>query len=135
MSKKKRIINIIVIILLLIALTGGLLYLKRVDQYRNAVTEITLSNVDISMVPDGEYEGECDVQMIYVKVRVKVQDGKLTQIDLLEHRNGRGAPAEPITGTMIREQKIDVDAISGATNSSIVIKKAVDNALIQGVQK
>ena len=27
------------------------------------------------------------------------------------------------------EQKINVDAVSGATNSSIVIKKAVDHAL------
>lgn len=30
---------------------------------------------------------------------------------------------------IIEEQKIDVDTISGATNSSTVIKKAVENAL------
>jgi uncharacterized protein with FMN-binding domain len=35
---------------------------------------------------------------------------------------------------IVSEQKIDVDAISGATNSSKVIKKAVENALENGLQ-
>ncbi len=30
---------------------------------------------------------------------------------------------------IVDEQKIDVDAISGATNSSIIIKKVVENTL------
>jgi uncharacterized protein with FMN-binding domain len=47
----------------------------------------------------------------------------------LEHRHERGKTAEVITDSIIDEQKIDVDAISGATNSSTVIKKAVENAL------
>lgn len=37
--------------------------------------------------------------------------------------------AETIIDKIIDEQKIDVDAVSGATNSSTVIKKAVENAL------
>lgn len=32
-------------------------------------------------------------------------------------------------GQFIEEQKIDVDVVSGATNSSTVVKKAVENAL------
>ena len=31
---------------------------------------------------------------------------------------------------IMEEQKIDVDAVSGATNSSVVIKKAVENAYL-----
>ena len=53
----------------------------------------------------------------------------MANIDILEHKNGRGSPAEVVTDRIIEKQKIDVDAISGATNSSIVIKKAVENAL------
>lgn len=40
-----------------------------------------------------------------------------------------GKTAEVIADSIVDEQKIDVDAISGATNSSTVIKKAVENAL------
>lgn len=40
--------------------------------------------------------------------------------------------AEKIIDKIVGEQKIDVDGISGATNSSNVIKKAVENALKRG---
>ncbi|WP_227835506.1 MULTISPECIES: FMN-binding protein [unclassified Clostridioides] len=33
---------------------------------------------------------------------------------------------------VLNKQKVDVDAVSGATNSSKVIKKAIENALIKG---
>ena len=57
-----------------------------------------------------------------------VQNGAVTNIDILEHKNGRGKPAEIVADRIIQEQRIDVDAVSGATNSSVVIKKAVENA-------
>ncbi len=80
-------------------------------------------------VTDGVYVGEYDVDFVYAKVEVTVQNGVITKIDILEHKNGRGKPAEIVADRIIEEQKIDVDAVSGATNSSVVIKKAVENAL------
>ena len=62
-------------------------------------------------------------------MEVTVQNGEITNINILEHRHERGKTAEVITDCIVDEQKIDVDAISGATNSSTVIKKAVENAL------
>ena len=50
----------------------------------------------------------------------------------MEHRHERGKAAEKVIEKIIEEQKIDVDAVSGATNSSTVIKKAVENALNGG---
>ncbi len=47
----------------------------------------------------------------------------------LPAKDGRGSRAEVVVDRIIEEQKIDVDAVSGATNSSTVIKKAVENAL------
>ncbi|WP_313562885.1 FMN-binding protein [Ruminiclostridium cellobioparum] len=41
----------------------------------------------------------------------------------------RGAKAEAIVDKIISEQSVTVDVISGATNSSKVILKAVENAL------
>ena len=86
------------------------------------VKETTFGNLDISNVPDGVYVGEYDVDFVYAKVEVTVQNGVITNIDILEHKNGRGSRAEVVVDRIIEEQKIDVDAVSGATNSSIVIK-------------
>ena len=56
----------------------------------------------------------------------------IVSASLLEHRNERGKQAENIINNIISEQKIDVDAISGVTNSSNVIKKAIETAIKNG---
>ena len=103
--------------------------IARPDERVNGVTETTFNNLDISNVSDGVYVGEYDVDFVYAKVEVTVQNGVITNIDILQHKNGRGSPAEIVVDRIIEEQKIEVDAVSGATNSSTVIKKAVENAL------
>ncbi len=60
---------------------------------------------------------------IYAKVEVTVENGKMTNINILEHKQERGKAAEAITDKIVDGQRIDVDAVSGATNSSTVIKK------------
>lgn len=90
---------------------------------------MTFIHTDASGLQDGIYIGECDVDFIYAKVKVSVNDGRIEDIILLEHRNDRGKAAEAIIDKIIKQQKIDVDVISGATNSCQVIKKAIDNAL------
>ena len=127
----KRIFLCTIVLLFLIALICTAAYLKSVADYKRTVKETTLNDVDISAVPDGVYVGEYDVNFIYAKVEVTVQDGVITDITILQHKNGRGKSAEIITDRIIEEQKTDVDAISGATNSSVVIKKAVENALLE----
>ena len=127
-SKKKTVLFVIVF-LLIVGFVLGILYLKSVADYKQAVRETTFEDINISDIPDGVYVGEYDVDFIYAKVEVTVQNGEITNINILEHRHERGKTAEVITDSIVDEQKIDVDAISGATNSSTVIKKAVENAL------
>ena len=122
----KRIIIVISIFMCLAALTYLAIYLRDVSDCKQAVKETVFKDIDISRVPD---VGEYDVDFIYAKVEVTVQNRVVTEIDLLEHRNERGKSAEIVTERIIEEQRTDVDAISGATNSSIVIKKAVEIAL------
>ncbi len=126
---KKKVALFAVMILLLIGLVWGIIYLKSVADYKQAVKETTFEDINISDIPDGVYVGEYDVDFIYAKVEVTVQNGEITNINILEHRHERGKAAEVIADSIVDEQKIDVDAISGATNSSTVIKKAVENAL------
>jgi uncharacterized protein with FMN-binding domain len=129
--KKKR-TKVIVIILVLIGvmvLAGFGFYWATVTQYRSEMETMTLTHTDATGIPDGTYIGDCDVTLIHAKVEVTVKDGEMTDIKLLEHDNGRGTPAESIIETIMNAQTLKVDDISGATNSSLVIKKAIDNAL------
>ncbi len=126
---KKKIVLFIVILLILIGLIPGIVYLKDVADYQQAVKETAFKEIHISDISDGVYIGEYDVNFIYAKVEVMVQNGQIKDINILEHRNERGKTAEAITNKIIEEQKINVDTIAGATNSSTVIKKAVENAL------
>ena len=123
MRISKKMVLFIITFLLLVGFVLGILYLKSVADYRQAVRETTFEDINISDIPDGVYVGEYDVDFIYAKVEVTVQNGEITNINILEHRHERGKTAEVITDSIVDEQKTDVDAISGATNSSTVIKK------------
>ena len=129
--KTKGFIAFILIFLCVVIIAGVIfgLYLQRVNTYQDMVKNTIVSDVDISDIPDGSYIGEYDVDIIYAKVEVIVKSGLISDIIILEHRNDRGNTAESITGDIITTQSIDVDAVSGATNSSTVLRKAVELAL------
>ncbi len=123
-----------IIFVVLIFFVCLVIYLKSVSDYKQAVKSITFEEIGAAEASDGIYIGECNVDFIYAKVEVTVHDGRITDINILEHRNERGESAETVVNKIVEEQKIDVDAVSGATNSSIVLKKAVENALEQALR-
>ena len=128
-KSRKKIVLAVMMVLLCAGFVWGMIYLKNVAEYKRAVKETTFDEVNISDISDGTYIGEYDVKFIYAKVEVTVHKGEITKIDILEHRHERGKAAEAITDKIVEEQKIDVDATAGSTNSGVVIKKAVENAL------
>lgn len=130
MRKSKKIIVIIAAIIMVVGIIILVNYLKSVKDYQAEVNSITFSSIDISSIPDGTYIGECDVDFIYAKAEVIIQNGEIININLLEHKNDRGQAAEEILDRIIEQQTIDVDAITSATNSSKVIMKAIENALL-----
>ncbi len=101
--------------------------------YHRAITALAPRDIAVSLVADGTFDGECDAGYIYARVSVTVQSGEITGIDLKEHRNERGAAAERIPQDVIAAQSLDVDTVSGATNSSRVIKQAIADALEKGL--
>ncbi|HEY5558036.1 FMN-binding protein [Acetobacterium sp.] len=131
MRKKKSLVIFILISVVIIGILYFAWYLYDVNSYKKSVADITVSDINLYNIPNGVYDGAYDVGYISANVEVVVDNGTIEKISLLEHKNEKGAPAEVIIDNMIKEQKIDVNTISGATNSSKVIKKAVENALIQ----
>lgn len=113
----------------LVLLIVGIYYYIAVRNYHRKVDAIQIRNISLAAIPDGEYLGACDVDFVAAKVRVLVEDHTIAGVELLEHYNGRGESAEVIPGRIVAEQRIDVDIVTGATSSSKVIMKAVQNAL------
>lgn len=77
---------------------------------------------------DGVYEGEYS----FVKVRVTIDGGKISDIEILSHGGGGKKyekMIEPLKADIIKAQSTEVDSITGATVSSKNLKKAVENAL------
>lgn len=118
-----------VIICLLVGGAYGFFYLRRNQKYQQAVRDIVIHEVPLDEIKDGRYQGVCDVDFIKAKVQVDVQKHQLKEIKFIEYKYDRGKKAMRLIDVMVKEQKIKVDAISGATNSSKVIQKAVENAL------
>lgn len=130
MVKKMKIAMIIIIILLLVV--GGIVggkYLYDVKTYKDKVASIKINNVDISKKENGEYIGQYDVKFIKANVEVDIRDKKIADIKILEHKNGRGKKAEKIIDSVKNKNSLIVDTVTGATNSSKVILKAIENAL------
>ena len=102
------------------------------NNYQESISSIKLEGINLKNVSDGEYIGEYDAGYIYAKVKVTIKKNKIYNIDILKHDNERGQRAESIIDSIIQKQRFDVDAISGATNSSLVIEKACENAVREG---
>ncbi len=82
---------------------------------------------------DGTYEGSSDAGISPgLKVSVIVKEGKIIEVDILEHdeTQGIGTKAiEEIPALIIGAQSTGVDGIAGASMTSEAIKEAVNNAL------
>lgn len=129
-TKKKKIILVCIVIVLAAALIIGISVAMRYKNYHEKVDALSFTDIDVSALADGVYVGECNVDVIYAKVEVTVADSTITGIEILEHRNERGGSAEAIIDDILREQRLDVDAVTSATNSSKVIRKAIENAVL-----
>jgi uncharacterized protein with FMN-binding domain len=83
----------------------------------------------LSKTNDGVYSGSYKVFPVVAEVKVTVKNHKISNIELVKHENGKGSSAEILPGKVVEAQSLDVDIISGATYSSKVILKAIENAL------
>ena len=124
MSQRNKALLLTVVVLLAVVLVALLLFLRAALDYKGTVEAITIQEVDLSQVADGTYTGSCDAGLVSAQVAVTVEEGAIT-----DYHSILGRGAEAIPGEIVAQQRIGVDAVSGATDSSTVIQKAVENAL------
>ncbi len=90
---------------------------------------IELGDPDFGSVPDGSYRGSFDGGIVKAEVELSATAGIVTDISLLRHDCGKGAPAGIIVERVVQAQSLRVDTVSGASYSSKVILRAIENAI------
>ncbi len=99
--------------------------------------EEPISDVDVTEVPDGTYEGVGEGFGGDTVLEVTVEGGEIVDIEEIENEDTPEywEDAWPETADRIIEaQSMEVDAVGGATASSEGIKEAVINALVDEVE-
>ncbi|GHT56822.1 FMN-binding protein [Spirochaetia bacterium] len=120
-----------------VAIAGGLIAIAIysscaiVDMYAKSATKnVAFQVVNARGIPDGVYNGSYEIVPVKVGIQVTIKNEAIVNITILEHQNGRGSKAEMIVNDVIKNQRLEVVAVSGATVSSKTILKAVENALL-----
>lgn len=127
MKKKLLIILLVIVAVIGVSAFGLMSYL---ESNLEQLTDMTMSDIDLSVIPDGVYTGSYKMFPVDATVKVTITDHKIAGIELVEHGNGKGQPAEIIPEKVLEAQSLKVDAVTGATYSSQVILKAIENALL-----
>lgn len=131
MNKNLKRIGLIVLILVIVIGVGVTVFLKKSEENFEALMATSVQEVDLTALSDGFYTGAYSVFPVDVEVTVEVNAQKIVNIAIDKHINGQGKPAEVIIDSVISQQSLDVDMISGATYSSKVIIKAIEKALVK----
>ena len=131
-----KIVKKVIIGVACVAVVGGLAfggnYLLNTMRYRQIISEIELNIPDLAQIQNGTFNGSFDAILVAADVDVTVENHRIVEIVINDHYHGNWEPApraEAVIIDVVNSQSLDVDAIAGATNSSLVILSAVQNAL------
>ncbi|NLM19406.1 MAG: FMN-binding protein [Clostridiaceae bacterium] len=127
--KIKRFLILIVILLLVAGITVFFLMSQRINKFAKQ----DFNMINLESLPNGVYQGSASALLVTAQVEVTVQAGQILKVKLLNHSHGPGHGAEEICDNIVKINSPDVDSISGATASSVVIKAAVLEALKSGI--
>lgn len=98
------------------------------NKVRKEIEEMTIKDVDLNKIGDGKYIGHFKNQLRTYNVEVTVEDHTIINIKPAEN-SVSNSYSEKIFNKVIEEQKVNVDTISGATITSKMILKAIEDAL------
>lgn len=124
---KRRTVLLGVIAFVVVAL--GLMISNKVmlENVRN----MPIKNVELTSLKDGTYYGEEKAGHYTYKVKVTVEGHMIVAIEDLDSRTSPYVEyARGVFRKILKEQKVDIDAVSGATTTSKAFMKAVENALL-----
>lgn len=127
---KKKNVSIIILVAIIAVLIAGWGAKTYIQSNLETLSNLTISNVELSKIKDGVYEGSYNAFPVSAVVKVTISNHTIAGIDIVKHTNGQGGDAEILPDKVVEAQSLEVDFISGATYSSKVILKAIEDALI-----
>ncbi len=126
--KRLKVILLVLLIFAVVFAAGIWVFAGQLTKALNE--DVQIEDVDLSQVADGVYkESYFYNEGMGATVVVTVIDHKIDTIVIQEHKTGLGKKAEAIVDRVVEAQSLEVDAVSGATGSSKIILKAIENAL------
>lgn len=125
----KLFLKIVAVILavFVLGIGGGIFYLTRgLETGKN----LEIGHVDLKGITNGTYDGKYDGGRWSNEVKVLVENGKITNVDIVKSvLFDKPEVAAKLFDKVIKEQDTTVDAVSGATVTSKAYLKSVENAL------
>ena len=103
------------------------------------IKRLSVENIDVSLLKDGNYFGEYENGRWQYHVEVTVRDGEIKEIRVLNTKTG---PFEmkmyddvntELIQRIVRNQSLQVDTVTGATVNGKALLKAVESALKEGI--
>ncbi len=132
MKNGKKCIIILSSVLLAGLLTAILFFVILPERSYEDIRQMSIQNVNLDQLEDGVYQGEFAYGQYTYHAEVTVKNHRIEEIKLSHGNKSKQAKAaEGVIDTILTEQKVDVDVVSGATTTSKAILKAVENALSQ----
>ena len=129
----KKGLKILGTVLFVVVCLIGVGFMLMGQQQNEALAKLENVPIDMARVADGVYTGASDAGMVQAEVRVTVTDHRIADITLIRHQTGLGKPAEATLADMVAQNNYEVDAVTGATASSLTLRNAVNQALRQGL--
>jgi uncharacterized protein with FMN-binding domain len=123
-------VRTVALVLIVMFLGMGILNALSLNRYRT----MEISRVTPDDLPDGIYPGQAADSSFTYQVEVTVEDGFISSIKTVKTRESLYARyAEGVFERVMNQQTPGVDTITGATTTSKVLLKAVENALTGGL--
>lgn len=119
----------IALFLVLAFLGMGVLNALSLRRYR----DMPIAHVEPDSLPDGLYRGEAADRSFTCEVQVTLRDGMITSVETVKSRRGLYSRyAQGVFERVLNQQTPNVDTITGATTTSKVLLKAIEDALTGG---
>ena len=115
--------QLILLLLVLSALSGC-----DMIKYKKIIAATEIQTVDLKTIEDGNYEGFFDAFVLNAKVSIEIKNHKIINLELVEHKYDKFS-GKPMIQKVLEKQSLEVDMITGATNSCKTVLKAIEIAL------
>ena len=127
-SQNPELPKLLMLAALICLMAGGYFIARKKAHFREAA-KLPFYKIEMSTVPDGEYEGKIYTSFLHLQLIVTVENHQIKNIEVLENDGIDGETARPILQKMIENNSPVVPAVKGAETGSLVYISCVSSAL------